>query len=385
MIELGMADQIYNGIHSAALQHDPAEIGCRWDESEYYPMVYPPYYYWLVSPLSRFPVLTAARYWCLLNALGFSVGLTCLLIHFRRQLEGWANLLPLAALFPPALLSLNMGQKSGLLMLILTVCYLCCRRQRWFWGGLAFGMLAIKPHLAIVIALAMLGKRQFAFVSGAAIGPALGFAASWWLSPQACWGFAQVCGGALEYSDHAGYSLAAAQNLWGGIKLIYRGDGSLAGIVLLLALAAYVGLALRVCLRGRLDPASPRFQLQFAALVVGTILLSPHFYSYDLSVLLLPMILVGGAARADAHGSRDRSAPGAAAMAVQCQVGWIAVFFVLSGVSDRLSAMLNVPLAAILLVIWLGLLSRSARLEPRVVNAKRDVGPKHAGLIQSTA
>jgi hypothetical protein len=42
-------------------------------------------------------------------------------------------------------------------------------------------------------------------------------------------------------------------------------------------------------LRGRIVTDSTRFSLQYAGLVFATVLLSPHFYVYDLTILLLPI------------------------------------------------------------------------------------------------
>ena len=45
-------------------------------------------------------------------------------------------------------------------------------------------------------------------------------------------------------------------------------------------------------LRGRLSFDSPRWEIQFSALILVTVLLSPHLFTYDLTVLLLPMFLL---------------------------------------------------------------------------------------------
>jgi hypothetical protein len=44
-------------------------------------------------------------------------------------------------------------------------------------------------------------------------------------------------------------------------------------------------------LRGTLQTGTRRFAAQFAALVIATVLLSPHLFTYDLTILLLAMYL----------------------------------------------------------------------------------------------
>ncbi len=46
--------------------------------------------------------------------------------------------------------------------------------------------------------------------------------------------------------------------------------------------------------QGTLEPGGVKFPLQFAVLVLATVLVSPHFLTYDLTILLLPMILIVG-------------------------------------------------------------------------------------------
>ena len=47
-------------------------------------------------------------------------------------------------------------------------------------------------------------------------------------------------------------------------------------------------------LAGPLRPQSRRFAGQFAGLVIAALLLSPHLFTYDLTVLLLPASLLAG-------------------------------------------------------------------------------------------
>jgi hypothetical protein len=45
-------------------------------------------------------------------------------------------------------------------------------------------------------------------------------------------------------------------------------------------------------LRGGLDFASARFPIQFSGIVLATALVSPYLYTYDLAILVLPLILL---------------------------------------------------------------------------------------------
>ncbi len=53
------------------------------------------------------------------------------------------------------------------------------------FAGAVFALLAFKPQLTLVIAVGMLGMRQWRFLAGAAIGGLVLFGASLALSPAA--------------------------------------------------------------------------------------------------------------------------------------------------------------------------------------------------------
>jgi hypothetical protein len=63
--------------------------------------------------------------------------------------------------------------------------------------------------------------------------------------------------------------------------------------------AVVIALVARL-LRGPLEPSSRRFVVQWAGLVVATVLLAPNVLTYDLTVLLLPMVLLGSLLLRDA-------------------------------------------------------------------------------------
>ncbi len=52
-----------------------------------------------------------------------------------------------------------------------------------------------------------------------------------------------------------------------------------------------IGLLARL-LRGPLEPDQPKFELQFSGIILATLLLSPHLFTYDLTLLLLPFLLI---------------------------------------------------------------------------------------------
>ncbi len=275
-----------------AFQHDDSEIGFQWPAESFFPMVYPPFHYYLVSPLSNLSYRTAVFLWAVFSALALSV--TGLLAHrfyapCRKVFSVWFVAL---AIFAPWLICLNMGQKSVLLLLLFTSTFLLQHQRRPFWAGLVFGLVAIKPQLGLVIGLAMVFKRQWWFVLGSACSVGVLVGISFLIEPSLWADFIQVVSGMGDYVQTSGYQLAESHSLWGATELslsflpptavkVVAAIGSL-------VVVAFVGASLR----GKLVPALPDYAIQFSVMVLATILISPHFYTYDLTLLLLPLLLI---------------------------------------------------------------------------------------------
>ncbi len=287
------ADQLYDDAAVQRLQHDASLVGFSFDENSYFVMVYPPFYYTLLSPLSLLSYSTAA--WLFAAAMSLCLMLAIALIAYaqpERKLARWVWLLPLAMLFTPLIESLTSGQKGTLCLLILCGAFFLLKRERSFSAGVVFGLLAFKPQLALVIGIAMLCKRQFRFALGAMVTVSIYVAICLAGGIESCWQFADLCLGVGEYAQRSGYDLHKSHCLLGFVTLLAGGESSwqVKGAVLLL-MAAAVAMLSRL-LRGKLDLRGDRFNVQFAAMVIGSLLLSPHLFTYDLTLLLLPMVLL---------------------------------------------------------------------------------------------
>ena len=292
--------QLYDQELSDQIQHDSALLGFDWKESDYYPMVYPPFYYLLVSPLSAVEYKTAARIWCLLMALGMSLTLILLIQSQPFAARHWIWLVPIATLFSPVLLAVNMGQKSAIALAIITATFILLQKDRKFAAGLVFGLMIFKPQLAIVIGLALLLKRELWFAAGSAITVSVAVLVSLWMGVDVCKQYLDVAKEFSNYLTTHGYQFAEAHSLWSSIQLCLANQSETAVKVVTALATLAVAFILQRILNGKnhgqveskLRCDQPIFYLQYSALVIATVLLSPHFYTYDLAILLLPMILV---------------------------------------------------------------------------------------------
>lgn len=238
----------------------------------------------LFVPLSWLDLEHAAALWWVLSwiALGAAV---LVLLSLYQDTEAIAHyLLPVLAgafLFRPFWAALANGQMSAFLLLDLAGAAWLWKHDRWLAGGMLLSLLALKPQLGgpllITVLLWLVLRRRWSALAGIVAGglalDALGFLADpGWIGK-----FLSI--GSGKFSSTFGFS----PTVWGlaawltgfrpslGIPL-----GSLAAL-LVVALVAW-------SLSKTHDPA-----LALSGMVVLALLITPYLWSYDQTLLLLPI------------------------------------------------------------------------------------------------
>ncbi len=368
MITSGDPTRLYDAEYAEQLQHDAGVVGFTWDDRQYLPIVYPPFYYVTLSFLAYLPVRWATWLW-VVAMIGCLVATVALLDRYAnrkscvpgatvctRVITCWPWALPLALLFMPVLQSLGSCQKGTLCLLILTATFLLLHRQRTFVAGMVFGLLLFKPQMTLVIGLAMLFKRQWWFAAGSVATGIVCCAMSLVVGTDACADFIRFTTGAAEYHHTAGYDLFKSHCVYGFFTLLSgQSDAGWIQSATVLTIGA-IATMLGVILRGRIETRNDRFAWQFSALVVATVLCSPHLFTYDLTILLLPIALVTlQLQQADHHAGQLRHA-----------LGWhLVLIFCLPGISVSVAAasglQMTVPLILSLLTVLTAKLAPQAR------------------------
>jgi hypothetical protein len=272
-----------------AVQHDPALTGFTWPADHFFQALHPPFYYVWVAPLSALEYRNAAHLWAALGvaALVASIVLLGITDPRIRPWLGWA--VALAVFYTPVAETLVSGQKSTLILLLFTATYLLLTKRRSFLAGVVFGCAAFKPQLLLVVAVAMIAKREWRFAAGMAAAGTLLALQSLGLGWDTCAGWLSSIAHPFPQTELVGRS-----HSWLGFAELLSGEER-GPIVLGLtgALVAATALVLARILRGRLDFDTPRFAAQFSALVLATPLLSPYLYkTYDLAIFVLPLFLL---------------------------------------------------------------------------------------------
>lgn len=255
--------------------------------SKRYPPVYGPQVALFFSPLARLPYIPAMLVWM---AATFIVYLACghLLWKACPRLRDHRATTALLLVAAPALhFALTFVQISAIALVCVTAAFFAMRANRPVLAGIAIGTLVYKPQLGLAFAVVFVCAAEWRIVLGALIGAAFQLAAAW-----AFWGTPVL-------RDYAGslvrlvpviptefepfrFHMHSWLSFFDLLGLPQRGALAAYAVVALLTLAAALA-----CWRAR-GPLA----LRYSALLIATVLVSPHMYVYDLVVLMPAFFLL---------------------------------------------------------------------------------------------
>lgn len=237
------------------------------------PFVSPPPFLALIAPLGLLSYLPAFVIWMTLNVLAYA----------------WALRSVPRALYWPALaftvcvVTVGSGQ-LGLLTAALTIGAVSCLERRKVLAGMLIGALIIKPHLAILFPLALIAGREWrAFVSAAVTVAALSLASGLLLGWDTFAAF-------LHQSSFTGslvaghtFTLSRMQSV---LSLVATATGSMTlGWALQGVSTVLVGIAVYRVWSRFTDPLT-----RSAALCAAVPLATPYVFTYDLPLLIIPLV-----------------------------------------------------------------------------------------------
>jgi hypothetical protein len=288
MVRQGLGHQLYDAGAQFRIQREfSPDVAIRLGALPYN---HPPFEALLFVPFTYVPYASAFVLWDLAT-LAMLVALPFLLRPHLRGLQdyAWPLWLLTSLGFFPIFVALLQGQDAILLLFLYTLAFVCLKKNRDVAAGgwLALGLF--KPHLVLPVVLLLLvqGKKKvlFGFLPMAAILALVSATIAGWqgtvLYPQYVLRLeTNMAGGAIVPSD--------MPNLRGVLSVLLHGSPSV-GIV---ALVLPIGVFLFSVWQCRLALTENSFNLKLCLAMVATIVVSYHLLSYDLSLLMLPLLLL---------------------------------------------------------------------------------------------
>lgn len=264
---------------AATLAYDPAAIHAvellAIADSGEFPWFYPPPLMLLLWPLHALDYPTAFLLFSVLGTAFYALAIGAL--SQRRQL------ICLFLLIPSVFITLLYGQ-NGLWLSAMLAMALAHGEKRPLLSGLMLGSLVIKPHLFLLLPLALITTREHRPLVIAIITALLWCALSTWVLGTATWqafhdgillARQYLESGELQWSQMAStFSLSRWLGLDVTTSYALHAGSFLLGILALLAI---------------LRRKPPR-ELQWTSALLASLMLSPFVYQYDLVLLTLPML-----------------------------------------------------------------------------------------------
>ncbi|HEX5412461.1 MAG TPA: glycosyltransferase family 87 protein [Terriglobia bacterium] len=262
---------------------------------------HPPFEALLYLPLAYVSYATAYIIWLVFSILVLSLTL-CLLWPYMAELKTvWAPLPVLIGLgFFPVFVDLLQGQDSLLLLLVFVLVFVSLKERQEIRAGCFLAIALFKFQYAIPFLVPFVLWRRWKVVSGFAIFSALLFLLS---LPVA--GFrgtlsyivflSNLVKGLSSHSvqDALGILSNTMPNIRGAVEIMaysYVLHGLQKPLIVLLSAIAVLWVVRRWPLRRPLSEID--FDLGFSLALVASILVSYHLQLHDLSLLLIPFILV---------------------------------------------------------------------------------------------
>ncbi|MDX2236374.1 MAG: glycosyltransferase family 87 protein [Hyphomonadaceae bacterium] len=230
---------------------------------------HPPTFLLVMSAFAAAPYLTSAVAFLTVGAAVYLAG--------ARAISADRDALVLACCMPAALLHLGSAQ-TGLLTAGLTALALAWRDRRPIAAGACIGLLAIKPHLAVLWPLLLLveGRRK-TFAAAAVCAAAFVAAGAIAFGPEAYLRFFDNLASAQSLIDRQRVPSQTAASLYGAL-IGLGAPMALAAAAHAVSALAGLAVAMRVWRRGDASAAA-------AAFAAATLLASPYLFFYDFTLL----------------------------------------------------------------------------------------------------
>jgi hypothetical protein len=313
------------------------------------PYNHPPFEAALFVPFTYVSFSSAFALWDLAN-LAMLVILPFLLRPHLSELQNYSwPLWVIAGLaFFPVFATLLQGQDAILLLFLYALAFVCLKKNRDAFAGAWLALGLFKPHLVLpfVFVLLLQGRKKIlygfmpmaavlALISAAIVGlEGVKLYPAYVLHLENT-----LAGGAIVPSD--------MPNLRGALEIFFPGVSQMATVVLVISLGLLLYTAMECRRLGK-----NLLQLQVSLAAIATVLVSYHAMTYDLSLLMLPVLLLANELLAEGKFRGARSVLIIAAMATfffaplqlflsldnrrSALLGWVLLLW-LTGIAEEIS------------------------------------------------
>jgi hypothetical protein len=297
----------------------------------YFGWHYPPTFLFVAAALALLPYIAAHTLW--------SFGTFAVYLAGTRGIVGERAGWMLAAAFPAVLGNFVAGQ-NGFLSAALLGGALLMLVERPILAGTLLGILTFKPHLGLLVPIALIaGGHWRAFVSAGTVAALLTVASAAAFGIDAWLAFVANIGHTSQAFLSDGWADWGKLQTAFGLTRVFGGPESVAWTIQAIV-ALVAAIAVFSVWRDRVG-----YDIKAAALATGALAATPYLYMYDLVVLAVPLAFLLRSARATGFLSYEQAGIGLAGLLVlifpllTAPVGFAAVVVVAMLVARRARAL----------------------------------------------
>ncbi|WP_085904547.1 glycosyltransferase family 87 protein [Kiloniella majae] len=264
------------------------------DLTGYAPFINPPFMAIFYSPLARLPYLYAFFLWQIFNLslLAYSISVLRQELAFLQRFHTY-KILACCFLFYPTLGWFMYAQATPIILVLYTLCFQSLRKGNDFKAGAYLGLLAFKPQLAIALALVLLLKWRWRALLSGLLSLILCLGIGFLYTPDAMLTYIEVSPKLLGFLRAESYPTWGIHSFFGFSVLLLENINPvlanaftyvISGITIFLLCWLWRNLEWKGDLK--------RWDLAMALTFIWGILISPHLFYYDLTILLLPAAII---------------------------------------------------------------------------------------------
>ena len=243
-----------------------------------YYWLYPPFALYVVAPLAW--LSDSAAFWTLVAIEAVAIGVAVLrlkqLMPVHSMVPEWAMAVMLSA---PAVVTIAIGQSSGLILLCIVSGLAALKRGNQWWAGVLLGLLVLKPNWGVFFGIYAVARGQYRIVLSM-IAVAAGLTVVTWPLGVGLWrDFLDVSVSNFDlFAGYEGYKRVTFKGFLDAS--LGQGLGSTS-----IWLLASVGLAVPTVLQWRVSHCLAR---NFGLVVLLAFVANPHASYYDALLLAVP-------------------------------------------------------------------------------------------------
>ena len=290
MVASGAASQLYNLDVQAAFQQEIIHPY----KHELLPYLHSPFQIIVYLPLTVMPLRWAYRLWLIITLGIIAVSLLAFGSYFRPASRVGRQIMWLACFsFLPIVGIFFTGQNAAISLLIFTLVFLNIKKGKEGTAGAILALGLFKPHLVGILAIILLFKRRWRALGCFCLaGAVLIFVSLLMVGWQGAIDYIKLMPKVATWENQYGVFPSQMHNLKAFFYLVFGSDQK--GFIITALALTSLGLFTLLVLswKGKWDPSSYLFDLKFSVLIMVTLLISPHLNTHDLTLWIIPGILV---------------------------------------------------------------------------------------------